>query len=69
MRRAGRWLARFKQIVPADLDGEGRVDDMLLRSPRSGRRIVIEWHYYRWRRQGPARIARGWDQIVSGQWG
>jgi hypothetical protein len=69
LRRTGRWMPRYRQFVAADLDGEGRIDDMLLRVPRSGRRLVIEWHYYRPRVRGPARISRGWDQIVSGQWG
>jgi hypothetical protein len=68
-RGSGQWLARFKQFVAADLDGEGRLDDMVRRAPGGGRWNVVEWHYYRARRHGPPRFARGWDQIISGQWG
>jgi hypothetical protein len=66
--RGGRWLPRFRQIVAADLDGEGRVDDMLLRAPGSGRIIVVEWHYYRWRTRYRTATGQNWDQFIAGAW-
>jgi hypothetical protein len=68
-RRSGAWLPRYKTIVAADLDAEGRVDDMVLHSRRTGQRQVIEWHYYRWHRHGLTWIAKAWDQIIPLQLG
>jgi hypothetical protein len=68
-RRAGVWSSRFKQFAAADLDGEGRVDDMLVRSRSTGRWEVIEWHYYRSRRQNDRVGLKLWDQLIPGQWG
>ena len=42
---------------------------MVLHSRRTGERLVIEWHYYRWRPQGLKRTAKSWDQVIALQLG
>jgi uncharacterized protein (DUF885 family) len=62
-RRAEAWLARFRAVPDAGLDGDARIDRDLLVSVLTGRTLLADWEM--WRRQPATYLGPGLDGVFS----